>query len=88
MKITVYHNQNTIDPAAIYSDEDFAEVIESLEAEYKKEFLKEFPHAEIDFVNEDNTHSFVITGMERQDDEGLEVQHILERVFETGNFWS
>ena len=51
MKITVYHNQNTIDPAAIYSDEDFAEVIESLEAEYKKEFLKEFPHAEIDFVN-------------------------------------
>ena len=87
MKITIYHNQNTIDPAATCSNKEFAEVIESLEAEYKKELLKEFPGAEIEFVEEDNTHSFIITGLERQDDEGLEVQFILEGVFETGNFW-
>ena len=88
MKITIYHNQNTIDPSATYSDEDFPSVMTSLEAEYTKELFVAFPEAEIDFIHEDNTHGHVISGLERQEDEGYEVQHIMETVYETGNFWS
>ena len=87
MKITIYHNQNTIDPSATYSDDSFPAVMASLEAEYTREILKAFPEAEVKFVHEDNTHSHTISGLP-QEDEGYEVQHIMETVYETGNFWS
>jgi hypothetical protein len=88
MKITIYHNQNTIDPSATYSDDSFPAVMASLEAEYTREILKAFPEAEVEFVHEDSTHGHVISGLERQEDEGYEVQHIMETVYEAGNFWS
>jgi len=87
MKITIYHNQNTIDPAGLCSDDDFSDVMASLEAEYTRELLVAFPKAELEFVHEDNIYSHTRSGFS-QEDEGYEVQHIMETVYEAGNFWN
>ena len=35
MKITISHDQDSIDPSATYSDEQFADVRKALESEYQ-----------------------------------------------------
>lgn len=89
MKITISHDQDSIDPSANYSDEQFAEVCKALEAEYQKAILAEYPEAEIDFSGTDTTRSILVTETGMDDPSGIEdnVQGICERVFETGNFW-
>ena len=71
MKITITHNQSSIDP--------FATVPDAL--------LAEFPDANIEFLQGDDTHSVRVS----DDDDGSlgeEVQRILEAVYETGTFWT
>jgi len=90
MKITIKHDQNSIDPNATCSDEQFVSVIESLETEYEREIKKAYPSAEIDFERGDYCgKSIIITdaGPEDPSDEEDEIQRICELVYETGNFW-
>lgn len=89
MKITISHEQDSIDPSATYSEEQFVEVRKALEAEYKKAILAEYPEAEIDFSGTDTTYAIRVTGTGMDDPSEIEdnVQSICESVFETGNFW-
>ena len=90
MKIIIRHTQDSIDPSAAYSDEQFPEVRDSLEREYRNALEKEFPGVEIDFENSSDTYSVVVSDLGDDDptDAANEVQRICETVFETGNFWS
>lgn len=89
MKITIRHDQSSIDPSATYTDEQFAEVKESLEREYTKAILSEYPNAEIKFEESTETYSVVVqdTGLEDPSEIIFDIQGILETVFEVGNFW-
>jgi hypothetical protein len=89
MKITISHDQDSIDPSATYSDEQFVEVRKALEAEYEKAILAQYPEAEIDFGGTDTTYAIRVTetGMDDPSDIEDNVQSICEGVFETGNFW-
>lgn len=89
MKITISHNQDTIDPSATYSEEQFAEVRKALESRYKTAIIAEYPEAEIDFSGTDTTYSIRVTGTGMDDPSGIEddVQRICAAVFETGHFW-
>jgi len=86
MQITISHNADSIDPASLYTDEQFAVLKKSLENEYETAILAEYPDAEIDFSGTDTTYSTRVTGnctIETHD----VIQDICEKVFETGNFW-
>ena len=88
MKITIRHTQASIDPSATYSDEQFPEVREALENEYSAALLKRFPDAEIEFEVSDDAHALAVSDYDDADgDLEIEVQRILELVFETGSFW-
>lgn len=90
MKITISHDQDSIDPSATYSNEQFEEVRESLETEYKSALKKEFPEAEVEFIHGNDTRSIRVEGAGADDPSDIEdeVQRICELVFETGNFWA
>jgi hypothetical protein len=60
MKITIRHDQNSIDPSATYTDEQFAQVKESLEREYTKAILAEYPDAEIEFEEANDTNDLIV----------------------------
>lgn len=89
MKITIRHDQNSIDPSATYTDEQFAQVRESLEREYTKAILAEYPDAEIEFEESTDTKSIVVKTSGLDDPIEIEdnIQRITETVFETGLFW-
>ena len=90
MKITITHDQNSIDPSAIYSDEQLLTVQSALEVEYQAELRKLFPNAEIKFSYGDSGGKDIAvtdTGFDNPYDIEYEVQRICESVFETGNFW-
>lgn len=89
MKITITHDQSSIDPAATYSDEQFPAVRDALEADYTAALTAAFPTAEIEFRNGSDTYSIRVTETGRDDSSEIkdEVQSICESVFEVGNFW-
>jgi hypothetical protein len=89
MKITIRHDQSSIDPSATYTDEQFAQVKKSLEREYTKAILAEYPDAEIEFEESTDTKSIVVKTSGLDDPSEIEdnIQRILETVFETGLFW-
>lgn len=90
MKITIKHDQNSIDHNATCSDEQFESVIDSLENEYEREIKKAYPNAEIDFERGDYCGKSIIitdTGLDDPCDDEDEIQRICELVYETGNFW-
>lgn len=89
MKITICHAQESIDPSATYSDEQFVEVRKALETEYEKAILAEYPEAEIDFSGTDSTYAIRVSGTGMDDPSEIEdsVQSICERVFEIGTFY-
>jgi hypothetical protein len=89
MKITIRHDQNSIDPSATYTDEQFPEVKKSLEREYTKAILAEYPDAEIEFEESTDTKSIVVKTSGLDDPSEIEdnIQRITETVFETGIFW-
>jgi hypothetical protein len=89
MKIIISHDQSSIDPSAVYSDEQFVEVREALEAEYEKAILAEYPDAEIELGGTDTTYAIRVTGTGMDDPSEIEenVQGICEIIFEIGNFW-
>ena len=90
MKITISHDQSSIDPSATYTDEQFPAVREALESEYTAALTKAFPDAEIEFSNSSDTYSIRVTDTGLEDPREIEdeVQGICESVFETGNFWA
>lgn len=89
MKITISHDQSSIDPSATYSDEQFQAVREALESEYTAALTKAFPEAEMEFRSSSDTYSIRVTdtGLDDSCEIEDEVQGICESVFETGNFW-
>jgi hypothetical protein len=89
MKITIRHDQSSIDPSATYTDEQFAQVKKSLEREYTKALLAEYPDAEIEFEESTDTKSIVVKTSSLDDPSEIEdnIQRICETVFETGLFW-
>ena len=89
MKITIRHDQSSIDPSATYTDEQFAQVKESLEREYTKAILAEYPDAEIEFEESTDTKSIVVKTSGLDDPSNIEdnIQRVTETVFETGLFW-
>lgn len=90
MTVTISHDQDSIDPSAHYSDEQFEDVRKALESEYGKAILAEYPEAEIDFSGTDTTYAIRVTGTGMDEPSEIEenVQRICESVFETGNFWA
>jgi ADP-heptose:LPS heptosyltransferase len=89
MKITIRHDQNSIDPSATYTDEQFAEVKESLESQYTQSILAEYPEAEIEFEDSTDTYCLAVkdTGLDDPSEIHFNIQRITETVFETGLFW-
>ena len=89
MKITIYHDQNSIDPSATCTDEQFESVIDSLENEYEKAILSEYPDADIEFKRQDWLRSFDLTDVDGEDYYETEddIQRILEDVYAAGMFW-
>lgn len=89
MKITITHDQDSIDPSATYPDDQFQQVREALERQYTDALSKAFPDADIEFVTGSDTRSIRITqtGIEDPTEIEDEVQRICEGVFETGTFW-
>ena len=90
MKITIIHDQLTIDPFATYNEADFAEVQKRLKTEYERAIKAEYPDAEIEFDhNLSTTYSIKVTGMGLDDPNDVisDIQRICEGVFETGLFW-
>jgi len=83
MKITISHDQDTIDPSATYSDEQFAEFKASLETEYEAAILKEYPEAEVDCSGTDTTYAIRVTetGMDDPSDIETDIQRICELEF-------
>jgi hypothetical protein len=89
MKIIIRHTQSSIDPFATYTDEQFPEVLRSLETAYESELRKDFPEAEIEFEENDGV-PIQVAGIEDYEeylDVGDRVQNVCEMVYETGNFW-
>jgi hypothetical protein len=89
MKITIRHDQSSINLSATYTDEQFAQVKKSLEREYTKALLAEYPDAEIEFEESTDTKSIVVKTSSLDDPSEIEdnIQRICETVFETGLFW-
>jgi hypothetical protein len=89
MKITIRHDQSSIDPSATYTDEQFAEVKKSLEREYTKAIIAEYPDAEIEFEDSTDTNCLVVkdAGLDDPSNIHFNIQRIIETVFETGLFW-
>ncbi len=89
MKITIRHDQNSIDPNATYTDEQFPQVKASLENEYTKAIHAEYPDAEIEFEESTDTKSIIVKTSGLDDPSEIEdnIQRITETVFETGLFW-
>lgn len=89
MKITIRHDQSSIDALTTYTGEQFAEVKESLESEYKKAILQEYPEAEIEFEDSTDTNCLVVenSGLDDPSEIHFNIQCITETVFETGLFW-
>ena len=89
MKTTIRHDQSSIDPSATYTKEQFAQVKESLEREYTKAILAEYPDAEIEFEESTDTKSIAVKTSGLDDPSEIEdnIQRITETVFETGLFW-
>lgn len=88
MKITISHDQSSIDPSATYSDEQFPAALAALEAEYRAALLAFYPDAEIEFRHGGDTYSIRVTGTGLDDPSAIEgnIQSIAEAVFEIGNF--
>jgi len=88
MKITIRHDQNSIDPSATYTDEQFPQVKAALEKHYTTAILAEYPQAEIEFEESSDTHCLVVKDT-LEDPSEIEdnIQRITETVFETGLFW-
>ena len=90
MKITISHDQDSIDPATTYSDEQFPAVQKSLESAYEKAIHAEYPDAEIEFTSPHNPmYGIRVNGTGLDDPSEIEfrLQEITESVFSTGNFW-
>lgn len=89
MKIIIRHDQSSIDPSATYTDEQFPQVKESLEREYTKAIIAEYPDAEIEFEDSTDYKSIVVKSSGLDDPSEIEdnIQRICETVFETGLFW-
>ena len=89
MKITIRHDQNSIDPSATYTDEQFPQVQASLEREYTKAILAEYPDAEIEFEDSADIYCLIVKTSGLDDPSEIEdnIQRITETVFETGLFW-
>lgn len=89
MKITIRHDQSSIDPSATYTDEQFAQVKKSLEREYTNAIIAEYPDAEIEFEDSADTKFIVVKTIDLDDHSEIEdnIQRITETVFETGIFW-
>jgi len=89
MKITIRHDQSSIDPSATYTDEQFGEVKESLEREYTKALLAEYPDADIEFEDSSHTKSIVVKTAGLDDPSEIEdnILRITETVDEAGLFW-
>jgi len=88
MKITISHDQSTIDPSGNYTKEKFEDVRYALEEEYEAAIKAEYPDGEVVFGN-DTTYSVLVSEADMDDpgDVEFDVQSICERVFEDGNFW-
>ena len=92
MKITIRHDQSSIDPSATYTDEQFPEVLAALETQYREAILAAYPDAEIEFEDSTDTNCLVVKNSNAEsfaDQQEIEdnIQRITETVFETGLFW-
>lgn len=92
MKLTIRHDQNSIDPSATYTEEQFAEVLAALENQYREAILAEYPDAEIAFEDSADTNWLVIKNSNAEsfsEEQQIEdnIQRLTESVFEAGIFW-
>lgn len=86
MKITIIHDEWSIDPHATYAPEEFPAVRESLEREYTKAITKAFPDAVVYFESGSGLSAYCLR-VEGGEEHFSTVQTILDDVWSTGNFW-
>lgn len=89
IRITISHDQSSIDPSATYTNDQFPAVRASLESAYTSALLAKYPEAEVEFDHcSDPYISVHAAGSDEPlNDVRFEVQRICEEVFESGNFW-
>jgi len=89
MKITLYTTPDSLDPHDTVTDVSSSLV--SYRRSVDRELIKHFPDAEIEHVEQDNTCSFRISGVDDQsalDYAQTTIQGVIESVYETGEFWT
>lgn len=86
MKITIIHDESSIDPHATYTPGEFPVVRESLEREYTKALAKAFPDAMVYFESGSGPIKYCLK-VEGGEEHISTVQTILEDVWATGIFW-
>lgn len=89
MTITIYHTESSVDPGATVPADQIDEMLTNLERQQEAAILASFPDAEIDFRREDSNYGHQIDGVDHYAYVIVmrEVQDILERVYEAGDFW-
>ena len=88
MKITVSHTINDVDPNETYPESQQDAVMDSLESEYKKALLKDYPEAVVEFWRINCTYSVKIADVD--DPLGRiaeEVGETLSDVWDRQDFW-
>lgn len=84
MKITIFHSQSTIDPAASISDAAFPAFRAELECQYTAAINAEYPDADVRFVDHDPAGNGVeIDGGDETGDIAWEIAAITGRVLES-----
>ena len=91
MKITINTSTASFDPAATCTEQQLAESVAAYGKEIESALTAAFPGAVIEHNvrPDDVTYCHGVDGLDGDDysDAMDEVQRILERVYETGNFW-
>ena len=91
MKITLWHDQYSLDPNGTVPEEEIDSVMNRVEELYQAALLKEWPEAEVDFRREDTLRdSIEVDGVdwETYDEVVWEASLILSAVYEAGEFWN
>ena len=93
MKITITHDQASIDPSATYSDADFSAVRKAYEQELETQLTDAYPNAEVVFIDGSDTYSVRVDlgGKSLNPSEIYEIEddvlHIVSDVYANGDFW-
>lgn len=88
MKVIIKHSQDSIDPIGAYTNDEFPNILSSLEREYSSAISLKYPEAEIDFIHGDYCGKSIVvsTGLDDPSDIEDDIQVLCEDVYSVGNW--